>query len=237
MFCYLEMINGSINQVQNPDFSTVQSTINTILGIFFLILSFLTPFCVYLFLLINFHKLNQLPFLKKYSSLYYEVKQNKIQTILYYYYYFIRRFVYIINLALLYPFPIVQSIFNILFSLGFLAYLVNSRCFKNAKEMNFNILCELSVLASTIICSSYLFDLSEKTSTVLEYLCLAIGATVTFVNLSLSVHGFLDKMLKFRRDKLVHGPTFAAHKNLPSLAVLHISSMSGRAKDLEEEIE
>ena len=77
--------------------------------------------------------------------------------------------------------------------------------------------------------------MSDTTSLILSYCCIGLGGAITLLNLALSLYGFVEKINSYKKDKLQHGPTFAAHKNLPSMAALHISSASVRNSIEESE--
>ena len=233
IFCYAELVNGSLSQILYLDYSSGIPFASSFFGIFFFILVLITPFISYIFIITNYYRITQSVFLTKYSSLVYEFTLEDPNSVLYYYFYFVRRLLYLTSLTILYPFPFIQCGINILLSLSFLCILLKFKFFKKSTQRGYNIICELSILASTILSSAFLMDLQDTISQVILYSCISIGGITTFINLALTFYEFIKGMKKYKRDKLRHGPTIAAHKNLPSLAGLHISSASARENSLE----
>ena len=235
IICYVEVLCGAITQIFMLDCSNSEKCLSSVLGIGFLILVYLTPIWVYVVIILNYHRITDKKFLRRYSSIVEDFNPDNIQSVLYYYYYFIRRLAYILNLLLLQNFQLIQSVINIALSLAFLFYLIKNQCFKGARDNYFCIICEISLLISIIICTAFIFQMSDTTSLILSYCCIGLGGAITLLNLALSLYGFVEKINSYKKDKLQHGPTFAAHKNLPSMAALHISSASVRNSIEESE--
>lgn len=235
ILCFIEIAYGSVLQLRNLSFSTMESLTNTILSIFFFIFICLTPTISYLFLTINYYQTTKKDFLKKYTSLVGDFNPNHLQSILFYYYFFLRRLIYMVSLLTLSNFPIVQLGISISLSLFFLIYLVKSACFKQPKENRYNIICEISILLSSIICCGFIADLSKSTSNSLVYLLLSIGATVTLINFLMAVQDFWKKFRTSKPNKIQHGNTIAVHKNLPSLGALHMTTENNRNNSLDSE--
>ena len=83
IICYVEVLCGAITQIFMLDCSNSEKCLSSVLGIGFLILVYLTPIWVYVVIILNYHRITDKKFLRRYSSIVEDFNPDNIQSVLY----------------------------------------------------------------------------------------------------------------------------------------------------------